>query len=248
VEEVAVEPGEPRNRRVRVGDRTRRLVRWLAIAGAAAIGSVALLAVALNLYVTRSVDGLGYDDVAATPHRHVAIVFGAFVNPDGTPSNALADRIDGAVALYKAGRVDHLLVTGDNSSPQYDEVTVMRDRAIAAGVPSSAITRDYAGLDTYDSCVRAVRVFGVRDAVLVTQDYHLARALFLCTDAGIDAVGLRIPDWQHLAERSPTVYPTGMAVSYTAREWLARMKAVVEADITSPDPKVGGPYVGLSET
>ena len=227
---------------------TRRLLRWTAVGIAATIGTVALVVTALNLLVTRSIDGLGYDDVATTPHRQVAIVFGAFVNPAGTPSNALADRVDGAVALYKAGRVDHLLVTGDNSRPQYDEVTVMRDRAIAAGVPASAITRDYAGLDTYDSCTRAVQVFGVRDAVLVTQDYHLARALYVCRNAGIDVVGLRIPDWQHLAERSPTVYPTGMALSYTAREWLARVKGVVESDITHPEPKVGGPFVGLTET
>jgi vancomycin permeability regulator SanA len=218
------------------------------VAGAAVIGTVALTLTVLNLVVTRSVDGLGFDEVADTPHRQVAIVFGAFVHADGTPSNALADRIDGAVALFRAGRVDHLLVTGDNSRTGYDEVTVMRDRAIAAGVPASAITRDYAGLDTYDSCIRASRVFGVRDAVLVTQDYHLARALFLCRNAGIDAVGLRIPDWQHRSERSPTVYPTGMAVNYTLREWLARVKAVIESEVTHPEPKVGGPFVGLTET
>lgn len=228
--------------------RWRRWATKLTVGTAAAIGLALLVGVSINVYVTRSADGLGFDGNDEIPHRSVAIVFGALVHADGTPSAALADRIDGAIALYKAGRVDHLLMTGDNSRPQYDEVSAMRARAIDAGVPEHAITRDYAGFDTYDSCVRAATVFGVRDAVLVTQDFHLARALFVCRNAGIDAIGLRVPDWQHLSEQTTTVYPTGMAISYTSREWLARVKAFVDADITRREPKVGGPYEGLRPT
>ena len=221
-------------------------MRTLIAGGAVALTAVAAIVVT-NLWVTRTIDGAGYDDVAAVPVRPVAIVFGAGV-VDGKPTPALAERVHGAVELFRHGKVSHVLMTGDHSNPHYDEVSGMKDQAVAEGVPAEAITRDYAGFTTYDSCYRARDVFGVHDAVLVTQDYHLARALFLCRNAGIDAVGLRIPDWQHLAERSPTVYPTGMAVSYTAREWLARAKAVVEAEVTHPEPKVGGPFIGLTET
>lgn len=238
-------PRAPKTKRAR--SRTRRWFRRIVIAGVVVgLAAITVLA-AMNLVVTRSIDGLGYDDVAAVPHRTVAIVFGAKVF-DSTLSNALADRVDGAVALYKAGKVDHLLVSGDNSNKQYDEPTAMRDAAIAQGVPSSAITRDYAGLSTYDTCLRARDVFGVRDAVLVTQDYHLARAMFTCRELGIDAVGLRIPDFQHLAERlTRGQYPNNMAVGYHTREWLARANALWQLKVTHPAAEVPGPFVGLVE-
>jgi vancomycin permeability regulator SanA len=224
--------------------RVRRFV--LVLAG---ISTLALIAVVgANVAVTRGAQGLAHDDVAAVPHRTVALVFGAGVDADGRPTPALADRLQAAVALYRAGRVDHLLLSGDNSRADYDEVTAMRVVALAAGVPAERITRDYAGFDTYDSCARAVSVFGVRDAVLVTQDFHLPRALYLCRHQGIDAVGLAVPDWQHRPERSGTDYPLGLRVSYTLREWLARTKSVVDARVLHRAPAVGGPFEGLRAT
>jgi vancomycin permeability regulator SanA len=136
-------------------------------------------------------------------------------------------------------------MTGDNRRPDYDEVTAMRNWAIAEGVPASAITRDHAGLDTYDSCVRARTVFGVHDAVLVTQAYHLPRALYLCRGQGIDAVGLAVPDWQHNPERARTDYPRYKQVSYTVREWMARPYARVEAELLRRGPAIPGSYEGL---
>ena len=225
----------------------RTWVRRSVIATLAAVGAVLLGLVATNLVVTRGAEGLAFDDVADMPTRPVAIVFGAGV-VNGQPTPALSDRVHGAAELYKAGKVSHLLMTGDNSNVAYDEVSVMREAAMKEGVPSSAITRDYAGLSTFDSCVRARDVFGVRSAVLVTQDYHLSRALFTCRDLGIDAVGLRVPDWQHLPERMVWGnYPLGNQVSYMTREWLARTKAVIGAKVTHPEPIVGGPFVGLVE-
>lgn len=228
--------------------RLRRLARRLAaVVGAMAFVAVLLL-VGTNLWVTRSIDGLAHDDVAAVPVRPVAIVFGAGI-VDGKPTPALADRVHGAAELFKQGRVTHLLMTGDNSRKVYDEVSAMREQALAEGVPASAITRDYAGFSTYDSCYRARDVFGVRAAVLVTQDYHLSRALFTCRELGIDSVGLRIPDWQHLSERITWGgYPGDQSMQYMAREWLARSKAVVAARITHPQPQLLGPYEGLRET
>ncbi len=227
--------------------RRRRLARVLA--GVVAMALLALLLVAVtNAAVTQSADGLTYDDVSAVPVRPVAIVFGAGVI-DGQPTPALADRVDGAIALYHQGKVAHLLLTGDNSSVAYDEVGVMRDRALAAGVPAAAITRDHAGFSTYDSCYRARDIFGVRAAVLVTQDYHLSRALYTCRQLGLDVIGLRIPDWQHLPERLTWGnYPQDLQVQYMSREWLARTKAVIAAKITHPAPTFLGPYEGLQAT
>lgn len=220
------------------------MVTLLALVGAFAV----LVVVTMNVAVTRAADGLAFDVPSEVPERPVAIVFGAGV-VDGHPTPALADRIDGAVELFREGRVSQLLMTGDNSSVAYDEVTVMRDVAIAAGVPASAITRDHAGFNTYDSCYRAKAIFGVHAAVLVTQDYHLSRALYTCTRLGIDAVGLRIPDWQHLPDRlTRGQYSTGMGVQYMTREWLARANAVVAIKVVHPEPTFLGPYEGLTGT
>ena len=227
---------------------------WRRRATRAVIAAVALVATVLgflgltNLLVTRSVDGAGYDDVASVPVTPVAIVFGAGV-VDGKPTPALAERVHGAAELYRQGKVSHVLMTGDHSTVAYDEVSAMKDQAVAEGVPADAITRDYAGFSTYDSCYRARDVFGVRSAVLVTQDYHLSRALFTCRELGIDAVGLRISDWQHAPDKAQSQWwTTDIAASYTAREWLSRTKAVLAAKVTHPQPTFLGPYEGLRET
>lgn len=218
------------------------------IGGAALGGLLLAVVVGANVTVNRSASPYLSDDATTVPERPVAIVFGAGLEPDGSPSAALRDRLDGAIAAYHAGRVPHLLLTGDNSSTQYDEVSAMRDYALARGVPGEAITRDYAGFDTYDSCFRARDVFGVRAAVLVTQDYHLPRAVYVCRSLGIDAVGLQIPDWQFHPERMSWAWPGDMARSYTVREWLARVQAVEEVTVTHPQPEFLGPYEGLTPT
>lgn len=225
--------------------------RWVGriVAVAAGLGVLGLaVLVGANVVVNRSASPYLSDDPTTVPERPVAIVFGAGLEPDGSPSMALRDRLDGAVAAFEAGRVPHLLMTGDNSSTQYDEVTAMRDYVVARGVPAEAVTRDYAGFDTYDSCYRARDVFGVRAAVLITQDYHLPRAVYVCRALGIDAVGLQIPDWQHHPERMSWAWPGDMARSYTVREWVARLKAVQETAITHPEPQFLGPYEGLTPT
>jgi SanA protein len=135
-----------------------------------------------------------YRDAALVPPRRVAVVFGAKVFPDGRLSAVLAARVDTAVALYHAGRVSKLLMTGDNGRPEYDEVTAMKRHAVRAGVPPEDVVRDFAGFRTYDSCYRAKAVFGVESAVLVTQAFHLPRAVLTARRLGIDAVGLTASD------------------------------------------------------
>jgi len=223
-------------------------VRGIALGGLAAVTVVAGFVLWTNLIVTRSVDGAGYDDVASVPVKPVAVVFGAGVI-GGRPTPALAERVHGAVELFEQGRVSRLLMTGDHSTVAYDEVSAMKEQAVAEGVPAEVITRDYAGFSTYDSCYRARDVFGVREAVLVTQDYHLSRALFTCRELGIDAVGLRISDWQHAPEKAQSQWwTTDIATSYMTREWLSRTKAVLAAKVTHPQPQFLGPHEGLRET
>jgi vancomycin permeability regulator SanA len=167
--------------------------------------------------------------VATAPGTGVGVVFGAGLW-DGRPSPYLADRLDTAAALYRAGRVRVLLVTGDNSRRDYDEPDAMRAYLTTHGVPRSAVVTDYAGFDTWDSCVRARKVFGVRTAALVTQDFHVPRAISLCRAAGIDAYGVPVAE-----PHDATWYYGG------AREVLAACEAAFDA-VFRPDPRILGPH------
>jgi SanA protein len=124
------------------------------------------------------------------PERPVAIVYGARVYDDGRLSAMLADRVEVGVRLYHAGKVQALLLTGDNHLLTYNEPEAMRQYALQRGVPDSAIVLDYAGFSTYDSCYRARDIFKVQQAILVTQEFHLDRALLICNGLGLEAVGV----------------------------------------------------------
>lgn len=123
------------------------------------------------------------------PNGQTAVVFGAAVYANGRLSPVLRDRVDTAIALYKAGKVDHILVSGDNREVDYDEPGAMMAYAIQQGVEPGDITADRAGHRTYDTCYRAGHVFDIKNAVLVTQEFHLPRALMTCEGLGINSVG-----------------------------------------------------------
>jgi len=212
--------------------RTLLIARWLLV-----ILAVAILAAILFInYLAQSAKLFTYYRVGDVPAAPVGIVFGALVNPDHTLSPILQDRVDGGIALYQAGKVSHLLMTGDNSSTHYDEVTAMADYAQAHGVPASAITLDYAGFDTHDSCYRAGAIFGVKKAVLVTQKYHLPRALYLCRSMGMDATGLALDDFSKWPD---------LRFNYTSREYAADFKALWQVSLHSK-PKYLGPQVSIN--
>jgi vancomycin permeability regulator SanA len=173
-----------------------------------------------------------YDQAADTPTRTVAIVFGAGLRSDGTPTPFLQQRLELAVDLYTQHRVRALLVTGDNSRATHDEPTSMKTYLVQHGVPAAAVVIDAAGFSTYDSCYRAKAVFGVKDAVLVTQGYHEPRAVFTCQRLGIDAVGLGGSELS--AHRGDTI-------QYTAREVLSSVKASWQL-FTKPKPHFLGPH------
>lgn len=128
--------------------------------------------------------------VAQVEPRDVALVLGAQVHPSGRPSSYLAGRLDRAAELFRAGKVRVILVSGDNREVHYDEPTAMRNYLIEAGIPADKVVADFAGFDTYDSCVRADRIFGVRRLVVVSQSYHVPRAVATCRLVGLDAVGV----------------------------------------------------------
>lgn len=175
-----------------------------------------------------------YDDTSLVPAAPVAIVFGAGVQPDGNPTWMLSDRVDAAADLYRAGKVGRLLMTGDNSRSDYDEVTAMKRRAVDRGVPADRVNLDYAGFRTYDSCYRAAAIFGVRKAVLVTQRYHLPRALFLARSLGIDAVGLAA---------GIDSYPR--QDYYNLRELAAQSVSWYEVNLIHPMPRYLGEPINL---
>lgn len=145
---------------------------------------------AANLLVLARAHGRIEHSVAAVPKAQVAIVPGALVDPSGRMSAMLRDRVQGAVALYRAGRVGRILVSGDHGRIGYDETDTMRDAVLKAGVPASRVFTDYAGFDTWSTMERARKVFGVRSAIVVTQGFHVARAVDLGRAAGLDIHGL----------------------------------------------------------
>ncbi|MGK5629705.1 SanA/YdcF family protein [Streptomyces sp. URMC 123] len=166
--------------------------------------------------------------VADVPPAPVGIVFGAGLW-EGRPSPYLAHRLDAAAELYRAGTIRVVLVTGDNSREDYDEPNAMRAYLTERGVPADRIVSDFAGFDTWDSCARARRIFGVERAVLISQDFHIRRALALCGAAGIDAYGVGV------TERRDSVWYYG-----GVREIGAAGKAVLDV-VLRPEPKFLGP-------
>ncbi|MEU5538513.1 ElyC/SanA/YdcF family protein [Streptomyces sp. NPDC020362] len=165
---------------------------------------------------------------ADAPRTDVAVVFGAGLW-NGEPSPYLANRLNAAAKLYRAGRVQVVLVTGDNSRKDYDEPDAMRTYLTKHGVPDARIVSDYAGFDTWDSCVRARKIFGVHRAVLISQGFHIRRAVALCEAAGVASYGIGVD-----AKHDVTWYYGG------TREVFAAGKAVLDA-VFRPDPTFLGP-------
>lgn len=164
------------------------------------------------------------DDV---PQRGVGMVLGAKTHPD-RPSAFLAARLDVALELFKAGKIRAILVTGDGLERSNFETKVMREYLVERGVPPEQIVEDPAGFDTYDSCVRARDVFGVTELTVITQDYHVGRAIAICELVGVDAVG--VGDTTMLG-RFPYNWVKG-----ASREWAANLK--VEWDtLTTRQPQ-----------
>ncbi len=165
----------------------RRLLRKTMLVPLVLAGIVAWA----NWQVGQAADARVFSDPHKVPARRVGLVLGTSPRTRRGPNPFFERRLDAAAALFRAGKVHCLLVSGDHGTRHYDEVDAMARGLVRRGVPREKIALDHAGFRTLDSLVRARRVFGVRGAVIVTDDFHLPRALYLAQDNGIDAVGLR---------------------------------------------------------
>jgi SanA protein len=158
----------------------------------------------------------------------VAIVFGASVYSTGELSPTLEERVEKAIELYRTNRVDRILVSGDNRHPSYNEPRAMQEYLVTHAVAPKDVIVDYAGRSTYDTCRRAKEIFGLERAVLVTQRYHLSRALYLANELGLDAYGV-VTDGE-------SARPFGYA---SVRELGAEVKAFLNLHILPPDTVLG---------
>jgi SanA protein len=162
------------------------------------------------------------------PEKPVAIVYGAAVYGSGRLSSVLRDRMDTAVHLYQSGKVQRIVVSGDNRTPDYNEPGAMLAYAVSLGVPADHVQPDYAGRRTYDTCYRAGHIFDVESAILVTQAFHLPRALFTCKSLGIDVVGVAADQRTYRAARW-----------YEFRETAATLQALLDVLRRQPPPVLG---------
>jgi vancomycin permeability regulator SanA len=171
---------------------------------------------------------LGRNPVASVPHEHVGIVFGAGILPGNKPTPYLQERVETAAKLYKAHRIDKLLMTGDNTRTSYNEPKVMKSLAVKLGIKSKDITLDFAGLSTYDSCYRAHAIFKVDSAVVITQGYHLPRAVMACSGLGIRTIGV-------VALHTSRDF----TYNYIMREWISTDKITFQL-VFKPHPTALG--------
>jgi SanA protein len=166
------------------------------------------------------------------PPERLAIVFGAGLRRDGTPTAILRDRVETAADLYFSGKVKKILMSGDNRFEYYNEPGAMRQYALSLGVPDSAIALDFAGRRTYDTCYRAGAIFGIHEAILVTQQFHMPRALFLCNALGINAYGV---------EANNNHYRKLSLLLWNFREQIATVGAFIDVYVSNPLPVLGSP-------
>lgn len=166
-------------------------------------------------------------ETAAWRKPRVAIVFGASVYSNGELSPTLEERVETAIALYRSGKVDRILVSGDNRHPSYNEPKAMQEYLLSHAVVPRDVVVDYAGRSTYETCFRAREIFGLDQAVLVTQQFHLPRALYLANGLGLDALGVAT---------DPTAATPG---NQPIREYGAEIKAYFNLRLMPPHTILG---------
>lgn len=175
-------------------------------------------------------------DPAEVPEAEAIIVLGAYVFPDGTVSYMLNDRLVEAEELYKRGKAEKILVSGDHGREHYDEVNTMKDFLKDRNIPDRDIFMDHAGFNTYESIYRARDVFQVRKVIIVTQEYHLARAVFIARELGLEAYGVASDRHDY----------GGVMTVYGLREIAARNKDFFNAKLLRPQPTFLGEVIPIS--
>ena len=187
---------------------------------------IALIALPRLIMVIRA--GKTTYSVDDVPSARVAIVFGAGLTTSGTPTPVLKDRVITAAQLYQAGKVDKILMSGDNRFINYNEPGAMKAYALELGLPAEDIVLDYAGRRTYDTCYRAGAIFQLDQAILVTQRFHLSRALYTCNALGVESLGVEADQRPYRDEGF-----------WHIRETMASLVAFFQVHLTRPEPVLG---------
>jgi len=188
----------------------------------------------LDQMVERSGEETLVNVTAAKPAEAI-LILGAYVKPNGEVSRMLKDRLDYGYALYKNGKSDRIIVSGDHGTVSYNEVKAMCEYLEEKGVPSEAIFMDHAGFSTYDSIYRMKAIFGVTDAIIVSQKYHVVRAAYISKNLGVSTQSV-----------ASDTYIYEKMLSYRIREIGARIKAFVMASILVPEPKYLGEKISIN--
>ncbi len=205
-------------------------MRWLkriVLTIAILFGSLFIIS---NLWIVRSTRDRVFFDLNKVPHHRIALVLGtSHRTSKGDPNPFFEKRIETAAALYNKGKIDHLILSGDNRSIYYNEPMAMLKALLKKGVPASAITLDYAGLRTLDSIVRCKKIFGQNKFIIITQPFHSYRALFISRYHDINAIAM-------VAEEPDFEY----SVKVRVREYAARTKAVLDLYVLKTPPRFLG--------
>lgn len=182
----------------------------------------------VNLYIVKSTQDQIFDEIEEVPQAQAVLILGAGVKQDGTLTDVLEDRVIRALELYEAGKVDKILASGDNGQLEYNEVNPIRHYLLDRDVDPEDIFMDHAGFDTYDSMYRSQYIFEVESLIVVTQEFHLPRAVYLGKGLGIETYGYTADRQVYLA-----------ANHYAFRESLARLKAFLDLLFNSQPTYLG---------
>ncbi len=207
-----------------------KIVKW-------AIGLVLVLIAATwfcNHWVITSTRSQLFNTVETVPFRKVGLLLGTNKSWHGAENPYFKYRIDAAVELYKAGKIKHIIVSGDNHLSYYDEAKDMKDSLLKQGIPDSCITLDYAGFRTFDSMVRCLEIFGQDSVTVISQAFHNERAIFIGNYYKMHAVGFNAQD-----------PPAMFSVQTRIREYLAKFKAVLDVYVLHTSPHFLGPKVKI---
>jgi SanA protein len=214
---------------------TMMMRRALVLAAGFTVTAILAVAGANAVVLLGAGDSVPAGHEREAPRAQAALVLGALVDPDGRPSPMLRDRIRTAAALYHAGKVEKVLASGDHGRVGYDEVNVMRRELLRLGVADRDLFTDHAGFDTWDSVVRARKVFAVDSALVISQGFHLPRAVWLARRAGLEAHGVAADVGGY----------AGQSRKGAIREIVARTKAAADA-ITGAEPRFLGDQIPIT--
>jgi SanA protein len=197
-------------------------------------GSAAAAIILSNILILNAASPFIVSAEAAPTGTQAIIVLGAYVRPNGSLSPALRERLETGLDLYQRGGAPKIMVTGDHGTKNYNEVQAMKDFLLERKVPEQDIFMDHAGFDTYDSLYRARDVFGIKCALVVSQDFHVPRAVYIGRTLGLEVYGVN----------TPGSYPWWFKM--VMREWLARAKGMLDVEILHPKPKFLGTPIDIA--